>query len=140
MEEARSQYEAQALKDLIEVAVALKKSGMLDLLKALSEKSEELMTLMADDIALYRALGLADAAVSAIDKVDPDDIINSKKTIEGLTMCAVKALAEAGKTEPKPVGGVFGLMGALRDKDVQVGLGLMIQIAKGLGACYRSKK
>ncbi|MCE4602024.1 MAG: DUF1641 domain-containing protein [Desulfurococcales archaeon] len=139
MAESRSEYEAQALKDLIEVAVALKKSGMLDLLKALSERSEELMTLMADDITLYRALGLMDAAGSGLDKVDPDDIIDSKQTIEDLTRCTIRSMAEVSRKGVKPVG-LTGMLGALRDKDVQVGLGLLIQLAKGLGACYSSRK
>ncbi len=135
----RGELEAQALKDLIEVAVALKKSGMLDLLKALSEKSEELMTLMADDITLYRAIGLMDAAGAGIYKADPDDIIDSKLAIEDLTKCTVKSMAELSRKGAKPVG-LLGALGALRDRDVQVGLGILIQIAKGLGACYSKKK
>jgi len=136
MEEVRGEYEAQALKDLVEIAVALKKSGVLDLLKVLSEKSDELLTLLADDITVYRAVGLADAALTGLYKSEPDDIIGSKKVIEDLTRCTIKSLSKAGSEGVKPVG-LTGLIGALRDRDVQVGLGLLIQIARGLGSCYR---
>ena len=61
-----------------------------------------------------------------------------KMNLEELTYCTLNALAAAKSSEAKRVG-LFGMLSALRDLDVQLGLGLLLAIAKNLGACIRSQ-
>jgi len=61
-------------------------------------------------------------------------------TIEGLTspamIAATHALLEAER-EPPPRLGMFGLLGALRNPDVQRALGLAVRVAERVGAALR---
>ncbi len=124
--------EIESLKTLARVAVELKRTGILDLLAELAERGEEILTSLSGDKALYRALGLADALQGGINRVEDDAFIDAKAALEELTRCSVKGLAYA-YNEAKPVG-LLGLLGALRDEDVKRGLGMLVAIAKGMGA------
>ena len=136
--EVGKELEAKALAELIEIAVKLKESGILDLLRELADMADEIVSSIADDAGLYRTLGLADAAQSGLAKVEDDDFIQAKIVLENLVKCSMKGLAEAGRKEIPRVG-LFGMLGALRDKDVQKGLGLLLALAKGMGACVDEK-
>ena len=129
---------AKALETLIETAVALKRSGMLDMLRVIAEKSSELLALIGNDVSIQRSLGLVHAAQSGIEKVGPDEILNAKGVVELMTACGLKAMANTKPEEVKPKG-LFGMLGAMNDKDVQMGLALMLAIAKNLGACVRQQ-
>ena len=130
--QALAQEELESIKTLARIAVALKQSGILDLLAELAERSEEILTSLAGDKSLYRALGVADALQEGINKVGDDDFIDAKAALEELTRCSMKGLAHAYR-EAKPVG-LLGLLTSVRDPDVQKGLGILLSIAKGLGA------
>ncbi|HKK75824.1 MAG TPA: DUF1641 domain-containing protein [Saprospiraceae bacterium] len=53
--------------------------------------------------------------------------------IASLTGSAAAALSEASEKEPAKVGGVFGLLRALNDKDRQKGLGFLMNFLKFFG-------
>lgn len=127
-----AEKELESIKTLARVAVSLKEAGILDLLAELAERSEEILTSMAGDRSLYRTLGVADALQTGVNKVGDDDFIDAKAALEELARCGLKGLAYAYR-EAKPVG-LLSLLGAIRDPDVQKGLGILIAIAKGLGA------
>ncbi len=116
--------EVEALQTLIETAIKLKESGILDMLYTIAEKSEELLMLLGNDVAVQRG----------IEALNPEEVRDAKPVIETLTSCSVKALASTRLEDAKPKG-LLGLLGALRDKDVQTGLALMLLIAKSLGSC-----
>ncbi|RUM48106.1 MAG: hypothetical protein DSY37_00550 [Hyperthermus sp.] len=129
----------RALETLVEVAVRLKEAGILDMLRVIAEKGEELMALLGNDVGIMRMLGLAHAAHSALEHgVTADDVAGAKRVIELLTSCGLKAMASTEPSRVKPRG-LFGMMGALRDRDVQVGLSLLLDIAKNLGVCVRQR-
>jgi len=128
----------KALETLIETAVALKRSGMLDMLRIVAEKSNELLALIGNDPSIQRSLGLVHAAQSGIAQVEPQEVLAAKNVVELMTACGLKAMAATKPEEAKPKG-LFGILGAMRGKDVQAGLALMLLIAKNLGACIRQK-
>ncbi len=126
--------EVEALQTLIETAIKLKESGILDMLYTIAEKSEELLMLLGNDVAVQRGLGLANAVQRGIEALEPEEVRDAKPVIEALTSCSVKALASTRLEDVKPKG-LLGILGALRDKDVQTGLALMLLIAKSMGSC-----
>ncbi len=129
----------KALETLIETAVMLKESGMLDMLRVIAEKSGELLALIGNDVGLARALGLAHAAHSALEnRVTGADVAGAKNLIETMTGCTIKAMAKTDPAKAKPRG-LFGMLGALRDRDVQMGLAVLLDLAKNLGACIRTE-
>ncbi|ALL01907.1 hypothetical protein Pyrde_1864 [Pyrodictium delaneyi] len=129
----------KALETLVEVAVYLKESGILDLLRVVAERSGELLTIIANDPALHRVSALADGATRGITRLKPEEVISVKQNIEKLTECTLRSMAAVNPADVKPVG-LFGMLGALRDRDVQRGLGLLLAIAKNLGACTARTK
>ena len=131
--------EIEALKTLVEVAVKLKESGMLDMLRVIAEKGMELLPMIQNDIPVQRAAALADAALRAIERLSPEETLRVKLNTQTVAECTFKALASVEASRVKPVG-MGGMLSALRDKDVQTGLGLLLAIAKALGACIRSKQ
>lgn len=129
----------KALETLIETAVKLKESGMLDMLRFIADKSGELLMLLGNDVGIQRALGLAHAAHSALEnRVSAQDVAGAKPLIETMTGCTIKAMAATDPAKAQPRG-LFGMLGALRDKDVQMGLAVLLDLAKNLGACIRSE-
>ncbi len=130
--------EVEALKTLVEVAVKLKESGVLDMLRVVAEKGMELLPMIQNDVSVHRAAALADAALRAIEALKPEEVLQAKLNTQAVAECTFRALASVDAGSVKPVG-MGGLLGALRDKDVQTGLGLLLAIAKALGACIRSK-
>ncbi|MEB3806073.1 MAG: DUF1641 domain-containing protein [Desulfurococcales archaeon] len=132
-----SEVEVQALKDLLEVALELKKSGLLGMLKEMLSDTEGAMSGMQADTSLMRLGVLIGAMLEAARRLDGSTIAGLKMNTEDTSFCLFNSLASVtpAKAEPK---GMFGLMGALRDPDVQKGLGYLMAIAKSLGACLRS--
>ncbi len=133
-----SREESEALETLLEIAVKLKETGMLDMLRVIAEKSGELLTLLGNDPGLQRATAFADAAHRALSRLEPEKVVDAKINMEELTYCTLNAVAAAKPSEAKRVG-LLGLLGVLRDPDVQVGLGLLLAIAKNLGRCVRER-
>jgi uncharacterized protein YjgD (DUF1641 family) len=129
--------EAAALKDLLEVAVALKKSGILGILKEVVSNLEEALAGVEEDVSVSRLLILAGSVLEAARRLDAPQVPELKINLEDASYCLFNALSktEPAKTEGK---GLMGLLSALRDPDVQAGLGFLIGIAKNLGSCIRS--
>ena len=137
-EEKFSEVEVEALQELMEVAVAMKKSGLLGMMKELLADTEAGFHAILSDPVLIRYLALIGAALEAGRRLDPAKIPQAKKTVEDATYCALEGLAsiDPAKVEGK---GLFGLLGALRDPQVQKGLGLLIALAKAMGACLEKQ-
>ncbi len=130
--------EIQALKDLVEIAVNLKRSGLLGMLKSLLEDYEAALIGLQADPSLLRLGIFIGALFEASRKLEGEKIAALKMNTEDATYCLFDSLASTvpSKAEPK---GLWGLMGALRDPDVQKGLGYIIALAKNLGACINKK-
>jgi hypothetical protein len=129
----------RALKELAGLAVRMKEAGLLGWLKAFTENADKLIALAAADDALARSLGLAHAVSEGITRPEVHEIIKAKDSIKELSTCTIKALAMLDASNVRPVGGVLGLLKALGDEDVKEGLGALIALAKGLGACLRGR-
>lgn len=124
----------KALEELVEVAVYLKRSGILDMLRIIAEKGMDLLAMISNDPAIYRAMTVVDAASRGMLRLHPEEVISAKMNLEKISECTLRSLASADPAKAKPVG-LFGLLGALSDKNVQKGLGLLIEVARNLGAC-----
>ena len=131
--------EVEALKTLADIAVRLKESGLLDMLRIVAEKGAELLPMIQNDVSVHRAAALADAAVRAVERLAPDEVVKAKLNTQTVAECTLRALASVDAGSVKPVG-MGGLLSALRDRDVQMGLGLLLALAKALGACIRRKQ
>ena len=128
----------KALETLVEIAVKLKETGMLDMLRVLAEKSGEIFAYIGNDVALHRLAAVGEAALHAAEKLSPDDVISMRLNVEQTSECLFRALASMRLEQVKPVS-TLGALSVLRDRDVQVGLGFLVALAKQLGSCLRSK-
>ena len=128
-----------ALEELLEVAVELKKSGVLGWLRALAEMGEKLQELVVSEEPLFRLLGLLQALQGGVSRLEPGEYAQARRNAEETVQCLFKGLTRASPAEaPKP--GLLGLMGALRDERVRKGLGLLLSLAAGLGECAIEKE
>ncbi|MCE4617979.1 MAG: DUF1641 domain-containing protein [Desulfurococcales archaeon] len=134
-----NEVEVQALKDLLEVALELKRSGLLGMLKELLSSTESIMEGMQSDLSTFRLGLLLGAILEAARRLDGEKAISLKMNTEDASYCLFNSLAatKPGEVQPK---GMMGLMSALRDPDVQKGIGYLIAIAKNLGACLNQLK
>jgi len=136
VEERLDEEEAQALKELVEVAVELKKTGLLGMLKDLLSDSEGAFSAILVDPSTFRLLALIAAVLEASRRIDGSQVAGVKNCVENAFYCLLDGMA---KTDPAKAErrGLTGLMSALRDPDVQKGLGFVMALAKNLGACLR---
>lgn len=134
-----NEVEVQALKDLLEIALELKRSGLLGMLKELLSSSESIMEGMQSDLSTFRLGLLLGAILEAARRLDGEKAVSLKMNAEDASYCLLNSLAatKPGEVQPK---GMMGLMSALRDPDVQKGIGYLIAIAKNLGACLNQLK
>ena len=123
----------KALEELLDTLAKLKESGILDMLKAMVERYEDLMTYLAQDRRLFKVMVMAEGALNGMEDADSAKL---KYASMGLSHCASKALENIMDGEVKPVG-LMGLLKALRDPDVMYGMGLMIAMAKSIGRCFK---
>ncbi|MCE4625916.1 MAG: DUF1641 domain-containing protein [Desulfurococcales archaeon] len=130
-------FELEALKELLEVAVELKKSGILGMLKSFLSEGEEALAGLQRDPSLLRLGVLLGALFEAARRLEAEKTVQLKMNVEDASYCLFNTLAEVSPAKAEPKGGIFGLMGVLRDPDVQKGLGYLIAMAKSLGACMR---
>ncbi|UXD21979.1 hypothetical protein IPA_00430 [Ignicoccus pacificus DSM 13166] len=126
----------KAMEELLEMLAKLKETGLLDMMKAIVERYEDLMTFLAQDRRLFHAMTLGEAMLNGMENVDA---IRLKLSMQNLSECAFEALASEEVEKAEPVG-LMGLMRALRDPDVMMGLGLLIAMAKALGKCVKKKR
>ena len=136
--EVPPEVQAQALAQLLDSIVALKKSGLLGLLSYLAERADESFLAAATDPALMRLMAVLAALQQGLIRVDSDDLSRAQNNIGDLTGCAFKALGSIDLSQPRRVG-LFGLLSKLSDPDISQGLGVLLDILKGMGACVRSK-
>ncbi|MCE4627619.1 MAG: DUF1641 domain-containing protein [Desulfurococcales archaeon] len=130
------ELEVQALKDLLEVAVKLKEMGIIGMLKEFLSNSEENLAGLQADVSLLRLGVLLGAMLEASRRLPGEKTASLKMNVEDASYCLFSSLADTNPAKTKKVG-LTGLMGALRDPDVQKGLGFLIGMAKNLGACLR---
>lgn len=130
--------EVAAVKELAEVALALKRGGTLGLLKSMTENGDKLLETIAEEKAVLRLAGIGNAALEPVRELETDDVINLNWNTEEVVRALLKALA---KTNPKeaPKVGMTAALGYLRDEDVQKGLGFLLTLAKNLGAALNGK-
>lgn len=131
--------DVEALRELVEIAVLLKETGILDLLRVVAEKGHELLALVGNDVGIARMAGLAYAVQAGLEKPSAEDIRDARRLVEKLVSCSISASARVSREEVKPVG-LLGLLGALRDRKVQVALGLLLSLARSLGGCIEGAR
>jgi len=130
--------EIAAVKELVEVAVALKKSGTLGLLKAMTENGDHVLEAISEETAVIRLIGVGNAALEPVRELEVSEVDEIQFHTEELVRALLKALA---RTDPKevPKVGMTAILGYLRDEDVQKGLGFLLTLAKNLGAALNGK-
>ncbi|NJE48494.1 DUF1641 domain-containing protein [Thermococcus sp. 9N3] len=130
--------EISAVKELVEVAVALKKSGTLGILKAMTENGDKLLETIAEEKAVLRLAAIGNAALEPVREIEAGKVNDISMNVEELVGALLKALAETNPKEVPKVG-MTGAIGYLRDEDVQKGLGFLLTLAKNLGAALNEK-
>ncbi len=127
-----TEEDARALQELITVARHLKAGGYLSLITELTTNGDLLLEHLANERAILRGLGLAEAAMDPIKNMPPDKMPRLRYHILHVVGSLVEALAE---TDPKaaPRVGMFGALRYLNDPHVQKGLGFLLALAKNLG-------
>ena len=129
------------VKGLLDQVIELKRSGALDSLMLIINKFEEIIQYLFQEPALFRLLAvLLDGSIQTMNKLDAQDVIKLKETIQSLGGCMGKNLNMETISNAKPVNGVFGLMSALNDPDIKKGLGVAMQLLKIMGSCTSKKQ
>jgi uncharacterized protein YjgD (DUF1641 family) len=136
--EVPPEVQAQALAQLLDAIVGLKRSGLLGLLSYIADRADESFLAAATDPALMRLLAVLASLQRGITKVEAEDLSRAQNNLEDLTSCAFKALGSVDLSQPRRIG-LFGLLNKLNDPDISQGLGILFDIAKGLGSCVRAK-
>jgi uncharacterized protein YjgD (DUF1641 family) len=121
----------EALEKFLDLLVRMNELGLLDTLKDLMDP--ELIGRLSELVLTPGTMKLLDRADDLLELAGSVDVENLKKNLP-----LVKAALEALAREPKPVG-LRGLLGALRDPDVQRGLGLAIEVLRAIGKATRAK-
>ena len=130
--------EIAAVKELVEVAVALKKSGTLGLLKSFTENGDKLLETIAEEKAVLRLTAIGNAALEPIREMEPEKVNDISLNVEELTKALFEALAQTNPKEVPKVG-MTAALGYLRDEDIQKGLGFLLTLAKNLGKALNGK-
>ena len=112
-------------------------------LEALLDKLPTLLPLLDRLSELEPLLDKVPQLTKLLESIDDKTITSIEKLMSLLPMAAEKAEAAAPCFEEalkrmedaKPVSGLRGLLGALRDKEVQEGLGKIMEILKVIGKC-----
>jgi uncharacterized protein YjgD (DUF1641 family) len=125
---------ADELQSLLDQLLELKRSGVLDAMMIVVNRFEELIHYLFQDPALFRLLSIGvDGTLGAMSKLEAPDIINMKATMQELVVRLGKNASPDLVANPKPVKGIWGLLSALNDPDVQRGLGVVFALLKMLG-------
>jgi len=91
---------------------------------------EKLPHLMAD-IQVFK---VAAPLISTLSIMDSADLNAMGAAMQGGVVCASKALRQVAE-DGAPRVGLFGLLSALRDPEVQKGMGLLVTLLKAMGSC-----
>ncbi|MEZ0320117.1 MAG: DUF1641 domain-containing protein [Pyrobaculum sp.] len=125
---------ADELQKLVEQLVELKRTGVLDALMMVVNRFEELIHYLLQDPAMFRLISIGvDGTLGAMSKLETPDILNMKATMQELLVRLGKNATPDAIANPKPVKGIWGLLSALNDPDVQRGLGVAFELLKILG-------
>ncbi|WP_456369181.1 DUF1641 domain-containing protein [Thermococcus sp.] len=130
--------EVVAIRELAEVALALKRGGTLGLLKEMTANGDKLLETIAEEKALLRLLGVGNAALEPVREIEAEEVNDISANVEELVRALLKALAKTNPEEVPKVG-MTAAIGYLRDEDVQKGLGFLLTLAKNLGAALNGK-
>ena len=121
----------EALEKFLDLLVRVNELGLLDTLRDLVDP--ELIGRLSELVLTPGTMKLLDRADDLLELAGSVDVEDLKKNLP-----LVKAALEALAREPKPVG-LRDLLGALRDPDVQRGLGLAIEVLRAIGRATRAK-
>ena len=121
----------EALEKFLDLLVRMNELGLLDTLKDLMDP--ELIGRLSELVLTPGTMKLLDRADDLLELAGSVDVEDLKRSLP-----LVKAALEALAREPKPVG-LRGLLGALRDPDVQRGLGLAVEVLRAIGKAARAK-
>ncbi|MEL9990785.1 MAG: DUF1641 domain-containing protein [Thermoproteus sp.] len=125
---------ADELQKLVEQLIELKRTGVLDALMIVVNRFEELIHYLFQDPAVFRLLSIGvDGTLGAMSKLETPDILNIKATMQELLVRLGKNATPDAIVNPKPVKGIWGLLNALNDPDVQRGLGVAFELLRILG-------
>ncbi|WP_231818686.1 DUF1641 domain-containing protein [Thermoproteus tenax] len=125
---------ADELQALVEQLIELKRTGVLDALMIVVNRFEELIHYVFQDPAIMRLASLGvDGTLGGLSKLETQDVINMKASLQELIVRLGKGLTPDALINPKPVKGIWGLLSALNDPDVQRGLGVAFALLKALG-------
>lgn len=125
---------ADELKELVDRLIELKRSGVIDALMIIVNRFEELIHYLFQDPAVFRLLSIGvDGTLGAMSKLEAPDVLNIKATMQELIVRLGKNARPDVIVNPKPVKGIWGLLGMLSDPDVQRGLGVAFELLKMLG-------
>ena len=91
---------------------------------------ERLPHLMAD-IQVFK---VAAPLISMLSIMDSADLNALGAAMQGGVVCASKALRQVAE-DGAPRVGLFGLLSAMRDPEVQKAMGLMVTLLKAMGSC-----
>jgi len=134
--EVPPEVQAQALAQLLDAIVGLKRSGLLGLLSYIADRADESFLAAATDPALMRLLAVLASLQRGVSKVDADDLSRAQNNLEDLTSCAFRALGRMDVSEERKLG-LLGAADKLMDPDVQTSLWVILEVAKQLGRCVR---
>jgi len=134
--EVPPEVQAQALAQLLDAIVGLKRSGLLGLLSYIADRADESFLAAATDPALMRLLAVLASLQRGITRVDADDLSRAQNNLEDLTSCAFTALGRTDVSEERRLG-LLGTADKLMDPDVQTSLWVILEVAKQLGRCVR---
>jgi len=127
-----TEEDARVIEELIKVARHLKAGGYLSLITEITTNGDLLLEHLANERAIIRSLGLAEAAVDPIENMPPEKLPKLRYHILHMVGATIEALSE---TDPKkaPRVGMMGALKYLNDPHVQRGLGFLLTLAKNLG-------
>lgn len=122
--------EIEALQDLLGLAVRLRESGAIEIITRILDIIER------NRNEINELLGLAEAMLRGLSTGGKQGQLGANA--EQLAACLASALSAQGLGAAKPVG-LGGILSALRDKDVQKGIGILIELIRSIGNCYNKR-
>jgi len=113
----------RGLDDILDVMARLASSGLLD--------SESIQ-------GLARLALIIEAAGRGASRLESSEAVAAADRISTIVECLLKAASKLDPERVEPVG-LLGLMRSLGDPDFQRGLGLLVELVRGLGRCCADK-
>ena len=125
-----------ALNTLIEVAVKLKETGLLDLLVVLADRYDELLSLL-NKPSVANSVMIVDAILDGIGQAD---VSSARPGIERASRCIVRSFSSGELKKAPRIRGVLDLVRALKDPRIAKGLSFILGIAGVIGSCVLEDK